>query len=169
MMITSSRGQQVRAILHDTLEEGLLSHVQGEMIDRIANIPSLRLGTVMIPLDGVRAIEMRSHRAMLLEQLRQHAQTRLPVWQDTPENIIGFVDVYEALGSDEEFTSVERFLQPIRSMDAGTPIIDALDVMRRERRKIVLVTRRHGRREVPVGIVTMKDLVEELMGELAEW
>jgi CBS domain containing-hemolysin-like protein len=31
------------------------------------------------------------------------------------------------------------------------------------------VTRQRGRREVPMGIVTMKDLVEELLGELAEW
>jgi len=42
--------------------------------------------------------------------------------------------------------------------------------MRRDERKIVLVTRtKSGKREVPVGIVTMKDLVEELLGELAEW
>jgi CBS domain containing-hemolysin-like protein len=42
--------------------------------------------------------------------------------------------------------------------------------MRREEIKIVLVTRLHrGGRETPLGIVTMKDLVEELLGELAEW
>jgi len=41
--------------------------------------------------------------------------------------------------------------------------------MRREQLKIVLVTRRRGQRDVPMGIVTMKDLVEELLGELAEW
>jgi CBS domain containing-hemolysin-like protein len=34
---------------------------------------------------------------------------------------------------------------------------------------VILVTRRRGSKDTPVGIVTMKDLVEELMGELAEW
>jgi putative hemolysin len=167
--ITAGQGQQVRALLRDTQEEGLLSTIQSEMLDRIVNIPTVRLDTVMVPLARVRMVEIHCDRNMLREQLRQHARTRLPVWQETPEHVVGFVDVYEALGSGAEFTGVEKFLQPIRSMDAGTPIIDALDVMRREQRKIVLVTRRRGKREVPAGIVTMKDLVEELMGELAEW
>ncbi len=69
----------------------------------------------------------------------------------------------------EEFTSLEKFLQPIRSLDADTSITEAINIMRREQCKIVLVTRRRGRRDVPLGIVTMKDLVEELLGELAEW
>ncbi len=167
--ITASQGQQVRAILRDTREEGLLSTIQSEMLDRIVNIPTLRLDTVMVPLARVQMIALNSHRTALLEQLRQHARTRLLVWLEVPEYIVGFIDVYEVLGSGEEFTSLEKYLWPLRKIDADTPVIDALDEMRRERRKIVLVTRRRGRREVPVGIVTMKDLVEELMGELAEW
>jgi putative hemolysin len=167
--LTASQAQQVRAILRDTREEGLLSTIQSEMLDRIVNIPTLRLDTVMVPLARVQMVDIHSDRALLLEQLRQHARTRLLVWQEAPEYIVGFVDVYEALGAGEEFPSVEKYLRPLRSLDAGTPIIAALDAMRRERHKIVLVTRRRGRRELPVGIVTMKDLVEELMGELAEW
>jgi putative hemolysin len=167
--VMTSQSQQVRALLRDTREEGLLSTVQSEMLDRIVNIPGVRLDAVMVPLSRVQMVEIHCDRAMLLEQLRRHALTRLLVWQEAPENVVGFLDIYEALGADEEFTSVERFLQPLRSMDAGTPIIDALEVMRREQRKIILVTRRRGKRAVPAGIVTMKDLVEELMGELAEW
>ena len=49
-------------------------------------------------------------------------------------------------------------------------VIDATNIMQKENHKIMLVTRA-GRLggEKPVGIVTMKDLVEELLGELAEW
>ena len=62
------------------------------------------------------------------------------------------------------------FVRPIRRLDATTSVIEAIDIMRRDELKIVLVTRtKPGKREVPVGIVTMKDLVEELLGELAEW
>ena len=55
-------------------------------------------------------------------------------------------------------------------MEGSTAIIDAIDVMQREDLKMVLVVRtRRGGHGTPVGIVTMKDLVEELLGELAEW
>ncbi len=167
--MTSGSSHQVKAILRDTREEGFLSRVQTEMIDRIADIPGLRLSTAMVPLGRTQTVEIRCDRTTLLNELRRHALTRLPVWQNTPADIIGFIDVYEVLGSGEQFESLEKFVKPIRSLDADTPVIDAIDVMRREQLKIVLVTRRRAKRETPVGIVTMKDLVEELMGELAEW
>ncbi len=86
-----------------------------------------------------------------------------------PSNIVGFINVYDVLAPARNFQSVEAFLMPVRSLDADTLVTDAIEVMRREQVKMVLVTRRRGSTDVPVGIVTMKDLVEELMGELAEW
>jgi len=169
VVIASSQSHQVRAILHDTKEEGLLSDIQTEMVDRIANIPGVRLSMVMVPLPRVQAVEIRSDRVALLHELTRRASTRLPVWQNTPAEIVGFIEVYDVLGSGEEFTSLEKFLLPIRSLDADTSMTAAINIMRREQLKIVLVTRRRGRREMPLGIVTMKDLVEELLGELAEW
>ncbi len=167
--IASSQSHQVKAILRDTREEGILSTVQTEMIDRIVNIPGLRLSAVMVPLGQVRSANIQSDRAVLMDELNKHALTRLLVWRNTPIDIVGFINLYDVLGSGREFESLETFVQPIRSLDAGTSMIDAVDLMRREQLKIVLVTRRRGRRDVPVGIVTMKDLVEELMGELVEW
>jgi putative hemolysin len=167
--IGSDQSHQVQAILHDTREEGLLSDVQTKMVDRIATIPGVRLSMVMIPLDRVHAVEMRSDRAALLGALTKRSLTRLPVWQNTPSEIVGYINVYDVLASGAEFTSLEEFLLPIRSLDADTPITEAINIMRREQLKIVLATRRRGRRDVPLGIVTMKDLVEELLGELSEW
>ncbi|MBM4028646.1 MAG: DUF21 domain-containing protein [Planctomycetes bacterium] len=168
-MMVSSQIHHVKTILRDTREEGLLSHVQADMIDRIADIPSLRLSTVMVPISQVRTVSLPTDRAALRNELRKHAFTRLLVWQDTPTNIIGFVDVYEALAAEEDFVSLEKFLCPVRRLGADTLVMDAIEVLRREHGKIILVTRRRGPREIPVGVVTMKDLVEELLGELAEW
>ena len=74
------------------------------------------------------------------------------------------------LGEGDCFNNLEAFVKPIRWLDAMTPVVDAIDTMRREKLEIVLVTRtRRTGSGVPLGIVTMKDLVEELLGELAEW
>jgi putative hemolysin len=169
VVIASSQSHPVRAILRDTREEGLLSDIQTEMVDRIANIPGIRLSMVMVPLDRVHAVNLHSDRTALLSELAQRASTRLPVWQNTPAEIVGFIDVYDVLGTGGEFTSLEQFLLPIRSLDADTSITDAINIMRREQLKIVLVTRWRSRCDVALGIITMKDLVEELLGELAEW
>jgi len=104
-----------------------------------------------------------------LNELSRRAVTRLLVWQDTPANVIGFINIYDVLDSDAPFENLEPFVQPIPRLDAETPLIDAIDTMRRREQKIILVTRLRTKRETPVGIITMKDLVEELTGELAEW
>lgn len=168
-VMVSSEIHHVRTILRDTQEEGLLSHIQTEMLDRVVNIPTLRLSDVMVPMSRVRAIPIQTSRAALLEELRRHAFTRLLVWRDQPSNILGFVNVYDTLAGDKPFETVEGALAPLRNLDADTLVTDAIEVLRREQGKMILVTRRRGSKDTPVGVVTMKDLVEELMGELAEW
>ncbi len=168
-VVASSGTHHVRTILRDTREEGLLSHIQTEMLDRVVNIPTLRLNDVMVSMSRVQAIPIPTDRGALLEELRKHAFTRLLVWRDQPSNIVGFVNVYDALAHEEPLQGMESVLTPVRSLDAETLVTDAIEVLRREQVKMILVTRRRGAKETPVGIVTMKDLVEELMGELAEW
>lgn len=168
-IMVSSQVHHVRTILRDTQEEGLLSHLQTEMLDRVMNIPRLRLSTVMVPMTRVQAVSVQADRATLLDELRKHSFTRLPVWRDQPSNIVGFLNIYDALAGSDGFQGVQEYLRPLRNLDAETLVTDAIEVLRREQGKMILVTRRRGSKDVPVGIVTMKDLVEELMGELAEW
>jgi CBS domain containing-hemolysin-like protein len=192
-VITSAQRHKVQAILQDTHEEGILSSVQTDIINRLISISNIRIRSVMTPINKVQMVDVNSDNSALLNKLKKCAFTRLPVVEAQPENIIGFINIYEALSSSEQFTDLRDFTKPIRKLDADTIVSDAINVMARENQKIVLVMRtsRAGRensgavtgrlfgsryagplrvfREGPSGIVTMKDLVEELLGELAEW
>ncbi|MHC4071896.1 MAG: CBS domain-containing protein [Planctomycetota bacterium] len=99
--------------------------------------------------------------------MKKCAFTRLPVVEGQPGNIVGFVRIYEVLSSSDKFDDLRGFIKPIRGIDTDTTVTDAIEIMQKENEKIVLVTKAGQQR--PVGIVTMKDLVEELLGELAEW
>jgi putative hemolysin len=168
--VTSSQKHQIRAILRDTHEEGLLSPTQTQIIDRIINVPGLRLNAVMVPLTHVQSISIDSDRAALVGKLKRFSFTRLLVWDQSPDNIVGYINIYSVLGAEPTFESLKTFITPIRRLDATTSVIDAIDIVRREELRIVLVMRaRRSGQTRPVGIVTMKDLVEELLGELAEW
>ncbi len=169
-VIASARRHQVSAILQDTHEEGILSSVQTDIINRIVTVPYLHIRSVMVPINKVETINVNSGKTALLNKLKRCTFTRLAVVHNQPDDVIGFIDVYDSLASDEQFDNLDSFVTPIRKMDASTTVIDAIDIMQRENQKIVLVTRTGpAGRERPVGIVTMKDLVEELLGELAEW
>ena len=169
-VITAMQRHHIRAISADSREEGVLSSVQADIINRIVSTPGIHIMSVMVPINKVQVVDVNSDNSALLNKLKKFAFTRLPVVEGGPTNIVGFINIYEALSSPDGFTDLRKFIQPIRKLRSNTTVIEAIDVMQSEHQKIVLVTKmsRTGR-ERPIGIVTMKDLVEELLGELAEW
>jgi magnesium and cobalt exporter, CNNM family len=169
-VITSTQRHKVQAILRDTHEEGILSPVQSDIINRLVTISHVHVRSVMIPISSVETVDVESDDSALLRKLDTCTYTRLPVTEGRTDNIIGFINIYEALGSSENFANLRGHVKPIFRLDAETTVTDAMNVMQSQKQKIMLVTR-GGRLggEKAVGIVTMKDLAEELLGELAEW
>jgi len=160
----------IRAILRDTQEEGVLSPVQTDIINRLSGISNLIIKSVMTDIGKTESVDMNSDKQCLLNKLSKSAFTRLPVYETAQTNIVGFINIYDCLTSAERFTSLRDFTKPVRKLSADTTVSDAINIMQSENQKIILVVRAaHGGREKPVGIVTMKDLVEELLGELSEW
>ena len=168
--LAAVRQSHIRAVLQETREEGFLSPVQTDIINRLASISHLSIKSVMTPIKKVRTVDVNSDNSRLLNKLKESPFTRLPVYERQPANIIGFINIYECLSSPEQFADLRDFTKQIRKLSVDTILTEAINVMQSENQKIVLVTRTgHAGRETPIGIVTMKDLVEELLGELAEW
>ncbi len=160
----------IQAIIAETREEGVLSSVQTDIINRLVDISHTPLRAVMIPLNKVEMVDLDSDNAALLNKLKKCAFTRLLVADKQRMNILGFISIYKVLSSPEKFTNLHKFISSIRKLHSDTTVIEAMNIMQRENRRIILVTRTgRGGQERPIGIVTMKDLAEELLGELTEW
>lgn len=160
----------IKTIMAETQEEGILSSVQTDIINRLVGISHISIRTVMIPLNKVEMVDVDSDNSVLLNKLKECAFTRLLVADKERTNVVGFISVYETLGSGEKFTDLRKFTWPIRKLHAQTSVLDAMNIMQRENERIILVTRMvRGGRVRPIGIVTMKDVIEELIGELTEW
>lgn len=169
-VITSVQRHAVQAILQDTREEGVLSAIQSDIVNRLVKTSNVSVRFVMIPIDHVRTVDVNCGESALLDVLRESAFTRLPVTEAQPTNITGFINIYDVLSDSQKFDDLRSFVKPLKKLDSNTPVIDAINFMQRENQKIILVTKAGlAGRQKPVGIVTMKDLVEELLGELAEW
>jgi len=167
---TAIRSSYIKVLFEETQEDDVLSPVQTDIIKRLTNISDLTLRSVMTALGKVQMINQNSDRDSVLSKLKGHLYTRLPVYKHDPANISGFVNVYECLSTKEKFSDLENFTKPMRRLDSKTNVIEAINIMRREKLKIIMVTKSgYAAREKAIGIITMKDLVEELLGELAEW
>ena len=167
-IIQKSQRHHIDAILKDTLDEGLLSSVQSDIINRIVSIPTINLRSVMIPINKTQMVPITSNKALLINRFSQVPFTRLLVYDHWKSNIVGFIEIYDCLGVDNDFNNLNDFIKPIRKIKANTSFTQAVKIMQTEKHKIAMITKTSHRHK-PLGIVTMKDLVEELFGELVEW
>jgi CBS domain containing-hemolysin-like protein len=158
---------RIGQIIRETGEEGILSHIQLDLMNRLVKIPSIAVGSVMTPMNSVEMLSINSTRRDVIDKLSRSAYTRLPVFEHNRANIKGYVNIYEVLGVDEGFADIARFIKPVKRLSPSMKIMEAINVLKKENCKIVLIDKPN--RHSPLGLITMKDLAEELTGELEQW
>jgi CBS domain containing-hemolysin-like protein len=149
---------------------GLLGRREEEMLHHVLEFPEQDADEVMIPRPDVVSIEESASLEELIELFREFNHTRYPVYRERPENVIGYVSIKDALraiGEDPKaFTRrVRTLMHPIRYVPENKSVSTLFAEMQRERLPMVAVVNEHGD---TVGIVTLKDLAEEIVGRLED-
>jgi putative hemolysin len=93
--------------------------------------------------------------------------SRLPVYQDSYDNVIGFVHIRDLLGpaAPERSVLVDQVVRPVKFLPISKTVLSALSEMRRDRAHLAIVADEYGG---TAGIVTLEDLVEELVGDIRD-
>ena len=164
--IDVSKRHQVRQIIHETQEEGLLSQTQREMMTRLINFPSISVASVMIALRDTHKIPVTIAHGDLIEHLRKSPFTRQLVYGQTPHDVLGYVTIYDVLSGEPGKQQVHDNIIPLQILDKNTSVIEAINGMRNRRERIALVVETIKKETRPLGIITIADLVEEITGEL---
>jgi CBS domain containing-hemolysin-like protein len=143
---------------------GAITHFQSVMADRVMRIGQVKVRDVMVPMDRVIKADDGIGRDRLIELYRRHDVSRIPLMRGQ-RSVAGLLDVYDALTSDDHATPREMMTEPT-VLSGETSVDDALLRMQTSHAVMAVVADRKSRH---VGIVTMKDLVEEIVGELEAW
>ena len=165
--VDMTRREKIKQFFRETHEEGLVSKLQKEMMDRLIRIHELPVTTVMIPLSRIEMADVNTSRRELIELLRRSRYSHLPVYEGSRSNIIGVFDPDVALASGEAFDNLRPFLQPLQTIPATATISEAVNSFRRRVQPFVLVSQAAGPRPRIIGMAARRDLVEELAGELS--
>ena len=164
------RRHEIAAILQESQEEGFFTGLQTGIMNRLVIASTTPVKYVMTRLKDVEKVPVQCDRDTLLSMLQGHEFTRVLVTDGADGPILGFVNVYQTLGRQAQFETLHAYLKPIKLIDSETFVTEAIDFMQQEKHRILLVQQTVSSKVVkPVGIVTMKDLAEELLGELSVW
>jgi magnesium and cobalt transporter len=136
----------------------------------IANILRLRgfiANDVMIPRADIVALRADLTLDETLQRLREEQHSRLPIYRDQLDDIIGMVhikDVFAYLGRPEEF-SLEKMLRRPLMVAPQAPVLELLVQMRQARVHLALVIDEYGGVD---GLITFEDLMETIVGDIAD-
>ncbi len=157
--------EEIQQIVDDAAEAGSVDKRAGEIASRALDFAGLTALQVMLPRLRVVALPREATAEEVQRVVLEHGHTRMPVYEGSNDNVIGYVtmpDLLALLWGDGEF-SLESILRPAYFVVASIPAVDLLAEMKRRRLQLAVVVDEQGGM---MGIVTMEDLVEELVGEI---
>lgn len=158
---TTPRARMTR-LIRESAETGSLSAAQLDLADRALSMRTLSVASEMIPWRQVVSIPIRRLGDDVRAIARSTMRSRLPVVEDG--RVVGVVGVQDLLlGRRSGSDAIDRGVARLRP---DTSVFTALETLRRERCPVGIVEDSDGR---PLGLVTLKDLVEPLLGELRAW
>ncbi len=158
--------RQIADVLAEGHAHGALTLFQSRMASRVARIRGTGVMDVMVPLRRVTSIPADCAREAFNTFVAGQNSTRLPMWEGRPDKIVGIVNIYDVLLDVEPSAPPARHMREPLPLAASMDVAEALITLQRAHRAMGVVTDDLGR---VVGIVTIKDLVEEIVGELEAW
>jgi CBS domain containing-hemolysin-like protein len=162
--------EELGSIVAASHEEGLIEPEQSELLGAALLFGQREVGDIAVPRGRVDVVDRHATIAEVEDGVARHGHTRLPVVDGTIDDTVGFVHVKDVLPLDPSARSrpiPERLIRPVVEVVGHHPLESVLRSMRRQRTHVALVRRGHRRGRV-LGIVTLEDVVEALVGDIRD-
>jgi len=139
-----------------------------KMLLSILDLEKVTVEDIMIPRSEISGINLEDDLDNVFEQLKSAMHTRLPVFKNDIDNVVGFLharQVIKLIAKDEDHLSqetIEQAMTPVNFVPEGTPLNTQLLNFQRKKSRIGLVIDEYGDIQ---GLVTLEDILEEIVGE----
>ncbi len=153
-------------IIEDMTEEGSLDEEQGELISSALQFGDLTVESVLTPRMDVAALNVEADGDEILAQIKAQNHSRLPVYEGSIDRIIGILQIRRYIKAwlrEGEAPELRSLLDQAFFVHQSTELSELLPMMSRQRINMAVVTDNFGG---TLGIVTVEDIVEEIVGEI---
>jgi len=145
-------------------KEGVLKHEQIQMVNSVLDLESKTVEMVMTPLVDVVAIPKSISVEYFYQTVRDSSYSRIPVYEDRIDNLIGIVNVLDVIYHDTPSATIAPYVKKnIRHVPETKKVYSLLRELKKSGTNMVFVVDEFGG---VVGLVTIEDLVEEILGDI---
>ena len=159
--------EEIRRFVNVSEEEGAIKEEEREMIQSIFDFDDTLVREVMVPRIDMVCIDRNASITELVEHAVEHGHSRIPVFENSIDEIVGLVYVKDLLNLiiSEEEISLERFIKPIYFIPESKPINQLLAEMQKRKEHMAIVLDEYGGTS---GLITIEDLLEEIVGDIQD-
>jgi CBS domain containing-hemolysin-like protein len=165
---TATSAENIEALISAGAEEGIIEEEDRRLIQSVVAFGDKTVREVMTPRPNMVAISANSTLDDLRRLVINEQFSRIPVYEDSIDQVIGFVhvrDMFELEEGDRTQRSVRELARPVRLVPETKPVNDLLREMQRDGAHMAIVIDEYGN---TAGLATMEDMVEEIVGEIRD-
>ncbi|HET7036240.1 MAG TPA: hemolysin family protein [Thermomicrobiaceae bacterium] len=168
--IPSVTREELLSMLETAEDEGVVEATDADLIEEAFSFGDIVARSIMVPRVDVAAVEARARLEEIVARFFSSGFSRLPVFRDSLDNVIGVLhvkDVFRVLHTDGSgaATTAEEVMRPVYFVPETKPIDELLAELRARHTQLAIVIDEFGG---VAGIVTLEDVIEELVGEITD-
>ncbi len=157
---------ELRTYVEVSHEDGVIESEEREMIYNVFDFSDALAKDIMVPRINMVTVNVTDTYEQILHVFRESMYTRLPVYQDDQDNIIGIINIKDfILTEDEEHFQVTNILRDAHYTYEFKKVADLLIEVREKTTSVTFVLNEYG---ATVGMITLEDLLEEIVGEIRD-
>ena len=159
--------EELRTMIEIGQEEGVLSSEEKKMLHRIFEFGDTRVSEVMVPKEKIVGVDIKTGSEQLLNIFAEEGHARLPVYEGSVEKVVGIIYAHDLLYilRDKGLFLLSDLLHKPYCVPAAMLVSELLRKFQSDKVQIAIVVDERGR---ALGLVTLEDLLEEIVGEIEE-
>ena len=158
--------EELRTIVDVSQENGVIEHEERDMIHNLFDFGDAEAKEIMVPRIDMTFVQADATYQEVLDIFRQDMFTRLPVYEDSTDNVIGIINMKDfLLQNDTPEFSVRNLLREPYLTYENKNTADLFLEMRKSSISLAIVLDEYG---VTAGLITLEDLLEEIVGEIRD-
>lgn len=159
--------EEIRYLIKLGGEEGTLHKDKYKMLSRVFDFDQAVVESVMTPKKDIVSIDINSTLENMTDKALEHGYSRIPVHKDSPDNIIGVINMKDLLNLEHNkgLLVLQDIIYPATIVPASKKVTELLTEFQKGHTHIAIVTAPDGKVS---GLVTIEDLLEEIVGEIED-
>ncbi len=158
---------ELAMLVEETQEAGVIPEQEATFVQNVFELSDKVVKDIMVPREKVVTVPINATEDEVLATARDTAHTRMPVWEGTPDHIVGIVntkDLFHLFSLRGLVVLMDAVYPPI-FVAPDRPVAELLRTFKREKRPMAVVCDARGKF---IGIVTLEDILEEIVGEIED-